>query len=682
MIPLQCHYIKRLLLALVILILGQFVSTRSATAKTYSNQSRVIEQIENDFSAGEITYEQKALLQVQAIRNPSNLPQMYRSILSGPPTGNHREATLILRDIRMNWDLLSTGAQLSISDALTRHPAAFTFDSPGGFFKLHYDVTGTNAVSPADTNGNSTPDYVERMAAYCDSSWQKHLALGFLEPPSDNGLGGDDKYDVYFENMGLYGYAITEASGSRPWNDFYSHLVLNNDFIGFPANDDPEGDVLGAAKVTIAHEYHHAVQFGYDAGEAGWFMELDATYVEDIVFDQTNDNYNYLSIFTDAPAKSLMENSFHMYSSFIWGLYLTQNFDTSLMRAVWEGARYGDVFSSLSDTLFERYGWTQDSALADFVTWNFATSSRNDNIHHDEAAQYPLINVGASYNNYPVSLRNSPDSPAGYGSNYIQFFPGSSNGTLKLTFDGADTREWAAYVIISTAINAHQYQKLILNPGSFTNTFYINDFEALYSVTLVGVNTAEFSSGAFFSYSAAVVIPHAVSTSLLTTGTVIYSGSTRAYQFQVSNPSEFNDVYRIMYWDDLGWIVSDTISRAIAAFSDTAFTISVHPPQGTPLSTTAQLHFRAVSVNDTLVSEELVHAVQTALYRGDVNFSGSISILDLTYLIDFFFRSGPAPVPVREAGDWNCDGATNIIDLTKIVDRLFRGGSLPPCNPY
>ncbi len=678
----QSQSLKRQLLVLVVLILGLFAFAMSANSKSLANQSRAIEKIESDFLSGKITYDQKALLQVQAIRTPDKLPQVYQSALSGLSTGNHREATLVLRDIRLNWELLSTETQLSISDALTRHPAALTYDTPGGFFKLHYDVTGTHAVPSADTNSNSTPDYIERMAAYCDSSWQKHLALGFLEPPSDNGLGGDDKYDVYFENMGLYGYALAESIGARPWNDFYSHLVLNNDFIGFPPNDDPEGDVLGAAKVTIAHEFHHAVQFGYDAGEGSWFMELDATYFEDIAFDQTNDNYNYLSLFTDAPAKSLMENSFHMYSSFIWGLYLVQNFDTSLMRAVWEGARYTDVFSTMSDTLFQRYGWTQDSALADFVTWNFATSTRNDNLHHDEADQYPLVNIGVTHSFFPVSLRNSPDSPAGYGSNYIQFFPGNSNGTLKLTFDGADSREWAAYIILSTGINEHQFQKLILNSEFWTNTVYINDFETLYSVTLVGVNTAEFSSGAFFSYSAAVVIPYDVATSLLTPDSVIYSGATRLYQFQVSNPTEFNEVYRIMYWDELGWVESDTISRAIAAFDDTAFTLSVHPPQGTPLSTTGHLHFRAVSVGDTLVSEELVHAVHTVLYRGDVNFSGSISVLDLTYLVDFFFRSGPPPIPVREAGDWNCDGATNIVDLTKIVDRLFRGGALPPCNPY
>ena len=647
-----------------------------------SIQSRALNLIESNYQTGKISYDQKALLQVQAIKHPDKLPLLYQQAQTEELPGNNREATLILKEIRMNWDQLAPETQLSISALLARQTTAFTYDTPGGFFKLHYDTTGTHAVSSADTNSNLVPDYVERMAAYCDSSWQKHLALGFLEPPADNGLGGDYKYDVYFEDMGFYGYALPEAPGARPWNDSYSHLVLNNDFIEFPPNDDPEGDVLGAAKATVAHEYHHAIQFSYDFNEPNWFMELDATYTEDIVFDQTNDNYNYLNLFTDSPAKSLMENSFHMYASFIWGLYLAQKFDTSLMRACWEGARFSDVFSTISDSLFQRYGWTQDSALADFVTWNFATSTRNDNLHHEEADNYPLINIGADYSFYPVTLRNSPDSPAGYGSNYIQFFPGSSVGSLKLTFDGADSREWAAYIIISTADNQHQFQKLSLDPVSWMATVVIDDFEQLHSIALVGANIMEFSSGAFFSYSAAVVIPRGVSTNLVTTDTIIYSGSTRPYQFRVENTTEFNDVYRIICWDDLGWIDSDTITWAIGAFGNYTFNINIHPPQGTPLSVISQLHFKAVSAGDASVSEEQTIAVQTVLYKGDSNFDGSLSILDLTYMVDFIFRGGPAPIPVRVSGDWSCDGLTNILDLTQIVDRIFRGGTLPVCNPF
>ena len=68
---------------------------------------------------------------------------------------------------------------------------------------------------------------------------------------------------------------------------------------------------------------------------------------------------------------------------------------------------------------------------------------------------------------------------------------------------------------------------------------------------------------------------------------------------------------------------------------------------------------------------------------GDVNGSGGNdpwNVADLTYLVDFLFRGGPAPVPIELNGDANCDLAVNVADLTYFVDFLFRGGPAP-CNP-
>ena len=56
---------------------------------------------------------------------------------------------------------------------------------------------------------------------------------------------------------------------------------------------EPSGS--GAAKVTIAHELKHASQFTSSAWteEAGW-LEADATWAEDFVFDETDDYLRYL----------------------------------------------------------------------------------------------------------------------------------------------------------------------------------------------------------------------------------------------------------------------------------------------------------------------------------------------------------------------------------------------------
>ena len=69
---------------------------------------------------------------------------------------------------------------------------------------------------------------------------------------------------------------------------------------------------------------------------------------------------------------------------------------------------------------------------------------------------------------------------------------------------------------------------------------------------------------------------------------------------------------------------------------------------------------------------------------GDVNNDSSPipNVLDLTYLVDFIFRGGPASVCLQEA---NLDGSLlpgpTILDLTYIIDVIFRGGPDPIACP-
>ncbi|MBU0984075.1 MAG: VCBS repeat-containing protein [candidate division Zixibacteria bacterium] len=75
---------------------------------------------------------------------------------------------------------------------------------------------------------------------------------------------------------------------------------------------------------------------------------------------------------------------------------------------------------------------------------------------------------------------------------------------------------------------------------------------------------------------------------------------------------------------------------------------------------------------------------QIAIFRqylcGDANGSGAVEVGDMVYLINYIFKSGPAPEPL-EAGDANGDCAVNVGDAVYIRNYIFVIGSPAPV-PY
>jgi hypothetical protein len=67
--------------------------------------------------------------------------------------------------------------------------------------------------------------------------------------------------------------------------------------------------------------------------------------------------------------------------------------------------------------------------------------------------------------------------------------------------------------------------------------------------------------------------------------------------------------------------------------------------------------------------------------RGNVNNdpNDAVNVTDITYLVNYLFRGGPAPVCLAEANVNGDPGElVNVVDLTYLVNYLFRSGSPPP----
>ncbi len=65
-------------------------------------------------------------------------------------------------------------------------------------------------------------------------------------------------------------------------------------------------------------------------------------------------------------------------------------------------------------------------------------------------------------------------------------------------------------------------------------------------------------------------------------------------------------------------------------------------------------------------------------FPGDANNDWSVNVADGIFLINYVFKSGPAPDPL-DYGDANCDAVINVGDIVKIINYIFSGGAAPGC---
>lgn len=63
---------------------------------------------------------------------------------------------------------------------------------------------------------------------------------------------------------------------------------------------------------------------------------------------------------------------------------------------------------------------------------------------------------------------------------------------------------------------------------------------------------------------------------------------------------------------------------------------------------------------------------------GDADFSRSVNILDIVYIINYLYHDGPPPI-IDGIADVNDNGATNILDIIYIMNYLYKGGPDTNC---
>jgi hypothetical protein len=332
--------------------------------------------------------------QALAVFPENRIPVQYRSSLPEPSPVRH--ATMILGEVRQNFDIFNVEQQEVLNQLLQRPVLPLSFISSTGRFKIHYTETGTDAVPLEDINNNGIPDFVEAVAQAFENSHQREVdELGYQEPPNDAGVDGPE-YDVYVQNLGrdFYSFTIPESNPAEtPQNDRTSYIVIENDF----SQHFTRG--VAAAKVTAAHEYFHAIQFGYRnfslVNDERYYYELCSVWMEDVIYDEVNDYYQYLPVFfrrTDIPF-NMFDQFGHYLGQALWNHFLVKKYgDFDVIRRTWEIMQNDvPVLNAIDQSLNEK-GSSFVEEFTDFAAWNYFTGTRADPInYYDESPEYPEI---------------------------------------------------------------------------------------------------------------------------------------------------------------------------------------------------------------------------------------------------------------------------------------------------
>ena len=219
-------------------------------------------------------------------------------------------------------------------------------------FIIHYTDQGRDGA---------TPNYVDEVEQILEEALQTQTTeMGWPLPVLDCGEGGDERFDIYLieiaDNEEL-GRAVPEAyigdNPNSPLEEIYSaygHLIIDNNFAGL-------GAPRRIMRSTIAHEVHHVIQFGFDAGhDLLWYYEATSSWMETQTFP--HDETAFASVpglfrYPDLCIGATPDNpdiDFRIYGEWLLLASLVQDYGAGTVQSLW-----GEIAREDGMAAFYRY---------------------------------------------------------------------------------------------------------------------------------------------------------------------------------------------------------------------------------------------------------------------------------------------------------------------------------------
>lgn len=325
------------------------------------------------------------------------------------------------KGLQRDWDKLDPATQKVLAKQLAAPVLENEATLTSANFVLHYATTGTDAPTPGfpytlATWVQQVSDTFEQTRAIYQNTY------GYRSPPVA-------PYHVYLRSLAalkIYGQTTTEAavpSAGFP-NAYSSNIEIDKDFTDPIYTRSPvRFTPLQSLQITAAHEFHHAIQFGYSILFDVWYAEATSTWYEDELYDGVNQLYNYIPGWFNNSARSLDNFIFppgdtsqntalgYGYGRWIFNRYLAEQHGSDMIRLVWEKlapiSSSSDIpmvpiIDSVLSTSFS------GSLAADFFGFTKRVYTRDWATHTgDTILIHPYAPVG-TFNSFPVTAAGTP----------------------------------------------------------------------------------------------------------------------------------------------------------------------------------------------------------------------------------------------------------------------------------
>lgn len=324
-----------------------------------------------------------------------------RSRTADPVTD--RDLSLELRDLFLAQDRLSFLAAARARLLLARPTDGKADPGGDGYRGRSSRRCAENVCVHFARRGRDAPRsrrWVRRTVRVAQSVWDHEVGdLGFRRPPGDGRRGGDDRFDFYLADIGargLFGYCAPERRVPGQRFTASSYCVLDDDFAREQYGVPPRRSL----RVTTAHEFFHAVQFGYDFREDPWLMETTAVWMEESFADGANDSRRYLRYGNvrrpGVPLDTYSNSGLAQYGNWPFWEFATKRHGEHLVRAVWRradarrGAPDQSSIRALAHVLDRRSG---ETGTLRRTLANYAAVNLDPELAYPEGRHWPSARV-------------------------------------------------------------------------------------------------------------------------------------------------------------------------------------------------------------------------------------------------------------------------------------------------